>query len=203
LAEQEEDPDAADGEAVRFAQELPEEPRGVDLGGGGLVEGGEVAGLQITGLRSLGQRGSASRFSGLFGSEDSSSEDGDEDEEEAGGDVGRGEAGGKAEGGFEGTEAAGAVAAGGVGRRRSQGERRPSTTEAKERKPLDDEDDDEDEDEDGAVDLGAHGTGAQHQLHLGEGPFADPVEMSSEDDEDDDDNSEDELVEIRPTRRTS
>ncbi|KAK0314079.1 sporulation-induced protein [Friedmanniomyces endolithicus] len=205
LAEQEEDPDAADGEAVRFAQELPEEPRGVDLGGGGLVEGGEVAGLQITGLRSLGQRGSASRFSGLFGSEDSSSEDGDEDEEEAGGDVGRGEAGGKAKGGFEGTEAAGAVAAGGVGRRRSQRERRPSTTEAKERKPLDDEDDDEDEDEDedGAVDLGAHGTGAQHQLHLGEGPFADPVEMSSEDDEEDDDDSEDELVEIRPTRRTS
>ncbi len=164
-----------------------------------------MAGLQITGLRSLGQRGSASRFSGLFGSEDSSSEEEDEEEDgEVGGAAGRHEATGRAEEVCEGTEGVGAGAGGGVGRRRSQKERRPSTTEVKQRKPLDDEDDDEDEDEDGAVDLGVHGSGAQHQLHLGEGPFADPVEMSSEDDDDDDDDdSEDELVEIRPTRRMS
>ncbi|KAK0902203.1 sporulation-induced protein [Friedmanniomyces endolithicus] len=208
LAEQEEeDPDAADGEAVRVAEGLAEEPRSVDLGSGvdrgGLVEVEEVGGLQITGLRSLGQRGSASRFSGLFGSEDSSSEDEDEEDDGERDEAGREVAVGTPEGACEGTEDVGVgPSGGGVGRRRSQKERRPSTTEAKERKPLDDEDDDEDEDEDGAVDLGVQGAGAQHQLHLGEGPFADPVEMSSEDDDEDDD-SEDELVEIRPTRRTS
>ncbi|KAK4959009.1 sporulation-induced protein [Elasticomyces elasticus] len=187
LAEADEDPDAADAEALEIADQLPEDPEAISLGShdGQLVEGGTVGGLQITGLRTVVGRGSASRFSGLFGSEDSSSEDDDDDFDEDA--AGRDETSGRAEGDYEDIGATG----GGVGRRRSQKGRRPSTTEVKERVPLDDDDDNDDDDG------GGLGSTMQGQLNLGEGPFADPAEMSSEED------SDDELVEIRPTRRTS
>ncbi|KAK5114401.1 hypothetical protein LTR85_010223 [Meristemomyces frigidus] len=185
------DPDAADSAALETASQLPDEPNEIDLGPATEKEIRESTGLQITGLRTLGASGSASRFSGLFGSDDSSSseEDTEFDEDMTGRDATIG----RAEGDFE--QEDDAVAAGGVGRRRSQRggkDRRPSTTEAKERTPLDDEDE---EDDAAAADLGV---AMDRKLHFGdnEGPFADPLEIEEESSDDD------ELVEIRP-RRTS
>lgn len=179
-----------DHAALETASQLPEEPIEIDLGPATERDIRETTGLQITGLRTIGTSGSASRFSGLFGSDDSSSSDEDTeyDEEDM---AGRDATVGRPEGDFEQPDAA---ATGGVGRRRSQrsgNERRPSTTAAKERTPLDDDDDD-----DAAADLG---TAMDRKLHFGdsEGPFADPVEDEGEESSD-----EDELVEIRP-RRTS
>ena len=169
------DPDAADAAAVELSGMLPEEPEElVDLGPG--VEE-DAGGLQITGLRTVGGMSGmmSRRFEGLFGSEDSSSED----EEGFGEDeTGRDEMIGRLDSDYE--KESSMV---GVGRRRSGKSGRPSTTQAKERKPLDDDDDDD-------ADLG---TALESQRHLGEGPFADPVEMEDEESEED---------EIRP-RRTS
>ena len=104
------------------------------------------------------------------------------DEDEAGRDA----TVGRPEGDFEqGSYSSGS----GYGQRRNR--RRPSTTEAKERRPLDDDDDEEE---------GDLGSALQRNLHFGEGPFADPIEMDEEEEEEDSD--DDELVEIRP-RRTS
>ena len=181
----ENDPDAADSIALETASHLPEEPNEMDLGPATDRELQE-AGLQITGLRTLGGPGTARKFSGLFSSDDDSSDDSSSlDEDEAGRDQTLDREGDD----FEDNEASPS----GVGRRRSQKDgkrRRPSTTEAKARTPLDDEDDDEDDDE---ADIS---NAMDKKMVLGEGPFADPVEM------DDDSSDEGELVEIRP-RRTS
>ena len=175
------DPDATDSVAVETASQLPEEPSegDIDLGPATEREIREAGGLQITGLRTVGgMSGTASRVSGLFGgSDDGSSSDGELyfDEDEAGRDPTLERAEGEYEDGDE--------MVGGVGRQ-SKERRRPSTTEAKERTPLDDGDDE-------AAELG---TAMESKLAIsGEGPFADPLEDSSDDDE---------LVEIRP-RRTS
>jgi len=171
------DPDSVDHAALETAHQLPEEPSELDLGPASEKELRE-AGLQITGLR----RGDASKFSGMFDSDEDSS-DSDLDEDEAG----RDEALGREGGDYDDAETSGVV------HRRSQKQRRrrPSTTEAKERKPLDDEDDDDDDD---GGDISA-AFGKRMVLSDSEGPFADPVEM-------DDDDSEDELVEIK-SRRSS
>ena len=140
-------------------------------------------GLQITGLRTVGGMSDhATRFSGLFNvsdEDDSSSEEGMAgfDEDDAGRDLTVGNPGGDYEEN-DGVD--------GVGRKREQKDRRPSTTEAKQRTPLDDDEDDED-----PADIG-RAIDAKMVLR-GEGPIADPAEESSDDEE---------LVEIRP-RRTS
>ena len=139
--------------------------------------GDEESGLQVTGLRTLG--GGASRFSGLFGSDDSSSsgEDVGFDEDDAGRDLTLGEE----------HEDLDPDPSGYHARRGSKG-RRPSTTEAKERTPLDDEEGDED--------LGPE---LDAKLVLGggrRGVFVEPEGAGSSSEE------EEELVEIRP-RRTS
>lgn len=119
----------------------------------------------------------ASRFSGLFGSDDSSSsgEDVSFDEDDAGRDVTLGREGDD----FEEPDPPGYAV--GSGRKA-----RPSTFEAKERRPLDDG---EEDDEDLGPELDA-------KLVLRDrGPFADPEDGGSS-------SEEEELVEIRP-RRTS
>jgi hypothetical protein len=124
----------------------------------------------------------ASRFSGLFGSDDSSSsgEDVGFDEDDAGRDLTVSRDGDD----FEEPDPPGYQAS--HARRGSKG-RRPSTIEAKERTPLDDgEEDDED--------LGPE-LDAKLVLNERRGPFADPEGGGSSSDEE-------ELVEIRP-RRTS
>ncbi|KAK3675973.1 sporulation-induced protein [Recurvomyces mirabilis] len=187
------DPDSEDAAALETASHLPAEPdeSSIDLKPAAeldVVEGlsGGVDGLQITGLRTVGGisgSGSASKFEGLFGSEDSSSDDDDDqdlDEDEAGRDETAYRSGGDYEDG-----GAGGWRAGG-------NQRRPSTTEAKERTPLSD-----DEDEDEASQFGS--AVSARGLGFGGGPFADPEEMDDDDEEED---SDEELVEIRP-RRTS
>jgi hypothetical protein len=93
-----------------------------------------ASGLQITGLRTVsGGQGAAGRFSGLFSSSDSSEEDDGEGSSGSDeGDAGRDNTVGRAEGDFE------------QGERRPK--RRPSTTEAKERRAIDDFDDDDNND---------------------------------------------------------
>ena len=165
------DPDAADNVALDVASTLPtnpgEEIRAPDEV---LTLPGE-SGLEVSGLRTI-PSGGASRFSGLFGSSDSSSSS-DEvgfDEDDAGRDITIGREGDD----YEDTD--GGWAKG----------RRPSTTEAKERTPLSDEEEDED--------LGPE---LDAKLVLEEsrrrGPFADPVGGS-------DSSEEEELVEIKPRR---
>ncbi|KAK5131660.1 hypothetical protein LTR08_000787 [Meristemomyces frigidus] len=181
----------------------------VSGGGGALGPAGdgavsEVAGLQITGLRPVGglQGGTARRFSGLFGSDDSSSsgvedddedEDEDEDDDEDEDEESAHEGGAAGPRGLEHAQPTSLAPAGGVGRRRSQrgGKgRRPSTTEAKERTLLDDDEADEDF---SAEELGLVMEGGLRFGHDGEGPFADPEELGGS-------SSEDELVEIKPRR---
>jgi hypothetical protein len=142
----------------------------------------EREGLEVTGLRTVGGMGEgASRFSGLFGGSDDSSSSGDDlgfDEDDAGRDLTVGRDGDD----FEAPDSAGLP---GYSSRKG---RRPSTTEAKERTLLDDDEDDED--------LGPE---LDAKLVLGErGPFADPVDVNARSDS----SEEEELVEIRP-RRTS
>lgn len=189
------DPDSVDAAALDTAARLPEDPPEIDLGPASERELRD-AGLQLAGLRARGAGGSASRFSGLFGSDDSSdassAEEGADDEEDEGmggrqgfdeDEAGRDETLSRAEGEFEDGEDGGSRRRR-VDRREAKAHRRPSTTEAKERRPLDDDDD-----EDG---FGADGGGGG-----GRGPFADPEQM------DDLDSSDDEQpVEIR-SRRTS
>lgn len=133
------------------------------------------SGLEVSGLRAV-PAGGASRFSGLFGGSDDSSSSGDEvgfDEDDAGRDLTLGRDGDD----YEDTD--GGWAKG----------RRPSTTEAKERTPLSDEE----EDEDLGPELDAK---LVLENRRKDGPFADPVVGGSDSSEDE------ELVEIRP-RRTS
>jgi len=179
-----------DALAVETASHLREEPEELDLGA---VSPQAGAGLQLTGIRSAAggglPSGSASKFSGLFGSDSSSSEEDEDFDDE--GDAGRDATLGRPEGEY-GDAGSGSSSSGSVGRRRSQKGRRPSTTEAKQRTPLSDDDDDEEEDE--------LSSGFENRLRFGEsrgeGPFADPeAEEASSSDEDD-------MVEIRP-RRTS
>lgn len=175
------DLNAADNVALESASTLPEDPdeHPIDLS----VADGDVeeAGLQVTGLRTVG---GASRFSGLFsGSDDSSSSDDDINFDED--DAGKDETIARAEGDFEGDDDNSGFS--GRWNRKYSPARRPSTTEAKERTPLDD-------DEDEAADLGR---AFDAKLAIGaEGPFADPIDVN------DNSSDEDELVEIRP-RRTS
>ncbi|KAK5113848.1 hypothetical protein LTR62_003232 [Meristemomyces frigidus] len=169
------DPDAQDALAVETASHLPDESSAMDE-----LKGG-VEGLQITGLRTL-SGASTSRFEGLFGSESSSSDDdddddGDEDEDAAG----RDETNFRAGADYEQDDRAGG--AGPSAWRGAGVKRRPSTTEAKERTPLSDEDDDD-------------ALPPPRSAYGSAGPFADP-----EDGEDEED-SDEELIEIRP-RRTS
>ncbi|KAK3707541.1 sporulation-induced protein [Vermiconidia calcicola] len=181
-AENAADPDAADSAALEIASTLPESPPDTDVAS--LMErevpqqGSPDPGLEVVGLRTLS---GASRFSGLFtsSSDSSSGDEGDlgSDGDDAERHTTPNRSGPKAEAAHgEGTPS------------RKDNRRRPSsTTEAKSRTPLDDEDED-------AEDLGP---AISAKLVLGgEGPFADPLSMH------DDSSEEEELVEIR-TRRTS
>ena len=161
----------------------------------------QESGLQITGLRVLGKPGGVggkgtSRFTGLYGSDDSSSDEeaGDgygEDEDDLDEDDRVARDVTLSQDGVTSPSA-------GVGRRRSQRsvdkERRPSTTEAKQRLPLSDEDEEADDSGDLSVAM-------DRSLVLGheesKGPFADPDEIEEEDD-----SSEEEMVEIRPRRKS-
>ncbi|KAI6794448.1 hypothetical protein KC332_g16967 [Hortaea werneckii] len=172
------DPDAEDAAAVETATLLPNEPDDLDdnLGAGGpqSPEG------PITGVKTVrGMKESGSKFSGLFGSDSSDDEDEDDDDDEAtpaGYDhPGVDRPPGTAEG-PQGQDSSG------VGRRNSQKDRRPSTTEAKERQPLSDEDED----------VAAAEQMEQLRINETRGSFTYP----------DDDSSDDDMVEIRP-RRTS
>merc|ERR1711939_36205 len=170
------DPDAEDAAAVETATHLPNEPDDLDdnLGAGGpqSPEG------PITGVKTVrGMKESGSKFSGLFGSD--SSDDDDDDDDEAT----------PARNDHPGMDRPPGTAKGphgqdppGVGRRNSQKDRRPSTTEAKERQPLSDEDED----------VAAAEQMEQLRINETRGSFTYP----------DDDSSDDDMVEIRP-RRTS
>jgi hypothetical protein len=199
-AENAADPDAADSYALEAANQMPEDPDEGDIDLGPATEreileaggpGSPTTGLNITGLRTVSGLGAtASRVSDLFAGSDSSDSDGEIvfDEDDAGRDITIG----RPEGEFEDVAAEGMSPAGLAGRRRQgrdEKKRRPSTTEAKERKPLDDEDEDAE----------SLGKAIEAKLVLGgedSGPFADPIDMRA------DSSDEDEMVEIRP-RRTS
>lgn len=208
-AENDEDPDAADSAALEAASLMSENPDEGDIDLGPATErdineatsaATPTSGLNITGLRTVGGLGeAASRFSGLFTDHAYSSDSsGDEDEDDED-DAGRDHTVGRPEGDYEDSSTAESmspvIASGSTARRpRLEKARRQSTTEAKTRTPLDDDDDDE---------VGELERDVQGRLVLGgdnveddRGPFADPIDMrgSSSD--------EDELVEIRP-RRTS
>lgn len=180
------DPDIADNAAVATASHLPEDPSegSVDLAPA-VERDAQESGLQITGLRvqprSDAMGTGASRFSGLFNSDDSSSSSGDDEYGGSSSDGGNDE-----ESGRSGANAASGLAVSQEEKEALKQHRRPSTTEAKTRRPLD-EDDDDDDDEFGSVLEKKDGLG-------GEGPFADPEELSS-------DSSDDEPVEIKPTAR--
>ena len=179
------DPDAADNAALAAASQLPEEPNesAIDLAPAAERDIDET-GLQITGLRTVS---GASRFSAMFeGNHDSSSDEEEKgsDEDEAGSDPTLE----RAEGEYEEAEGSGSSSSRANGKRVDKGKnRRPSTTEAKERTPLDDDD------EEDATDLGP---ALDAKLVLG-GNLSTTPEGVREDSSD-----EDELVEIRP-RRTS
>ena len=178
------DPDAADRAALETASAMPENPSetSVDLAPK-LENDMQESGLQITGLQSLGGLGSmgstASRVSQMFdGSDDSSNSEGEMgyDEDDAGRDVTLN----RAEGEFEDVDVTGSPSFAARGQRQS-------TTEAKQRTPLDDGDDE-------AADLGR---ALDAKLELGAGNSS-----SSSLEVHDDSSDDDELVEIRP-RRTS
>ncbi|KAI6874502.1 SAPS-domain-containing protein [Hortaea werneckii] len=173
------DPDAEDAAAVETATHLPNEPDDLDdnLGAGGpqSPEG------PITGVKTVrGMKESGSKFSGLFGSDSSDDEDEDDDDDDEAT---------PARNDHPGMDRPPGTAKGphgqdppGVGRRNSQKDRRPSTTEAKERQPLSDEDED----------VAAAEQMEQLRINETRGSFTYP----------DDDSSDDDMVEIRP-RRTS
>lgn len=147
-----------------------------------------TSGLNITGLRTVpGMTQAASRFTGLFTESDSSGSD-DDNEDDAGRDL----TVNRPEGDYEDNAETMSPVSSASARRAGKG-RRQSTTEAKERTPLDTDDSEEGE-------VGDLGRRLQQRMVLGDeedsGPFADPVDMR------DDSSDEDELVEIRP-RRTS
>lgn len=141
-------------------------------------------GLNITGLRTVSGLGAtASRFSGLFSGSNS---DDDSDSDSGHGDEVDADDSNEREDEAEGmSPAAASASVGGRGVRRT-----PSTTEAKERMALFEDDEDE---------VAEVGKGVRGMVLGGEdrGPFADPVEMGDGSSEE-----EEELVEIR-TRRTS
>lgn len=163
---------------METATHLPSEPDDLDdsLGAGDpqSPEG------PITGVKTVrGMKESGSKFSGLFGSDSSDDEDEDENDEEA---TSKGDDRpgiDRPSGIIEGTYGQDSS---GVGRRNSQKGRRPSTTEAKERQPLSDEDED----------IAAAEQMEQLRINETHGSFTYP----------DDDSSDDDMVEIRP-RRTS
>lgn len=180
------DPDAADPAALETAAQLPTEPLGditdLDLGAPTehqMREAG-ITGLSIRGspARSFqptlnsGDTDSGGEHSSGEETNQSSSDDDDDDLEDD----------------EERTTRMGVVRR----RSRKQRERRPSTTEARVRTPLED---DEDPDFGGGRDLSLDAPGEGE----GEGPFADPVDLGTSSEED---SSDEDLVEIRP-RRTS
>lgn len=204
------DPDAADASALEVASDLPEEPWELS----NMAQAQDPEGLQITGLRTVSgashlSRGSRSKFSGLFSSSDDSDNDDDDDddddddnddssldEDEAGRDHTLTREGGEYE-----DESPSAP-------RRRRSIRRPNTTEAAVRRPLDDGDTSSSEDleiSDLPDDLP---DSLERKLVLEAaaqgGPFADPPSGFGDGGiDDDDDSSEDELVEIRSVRRPS
>ncbi|KAK4502235.1 hypothetical protein PRZ48_005660 [Zasmidium cellare] len=143
------------------------------------------SGLQITGLRTVSGAGSHARlgrFGGLFvgGSSDEEEESHSDDSDDEG-HAGRDETLFREGGDYE-----------GAGGRR----RRPSTTEAKERLPLSDDEGEEVSDEALAREM-------QRRLSVGVGEGEGGEGLLGGDDEEEEDSSDDEgLVEIR-TRRTS
>ena len=157
--------------------QLPNEPD--DLDGNFDAGGPQSPEGPITGVKTVrGMKESGSKFSGLFGSDSSDDEDEDDDDErtsEGNDHPGVGRSPGTAEGPHR-------QDLSGVGRRNSQKDRRPSTTEAKERQPLSDEDED----------VAAAEQMEQLRINETRGSFTYP----------DDDSSDDDMVEIRP-RRTS
>jgi hypothetical protein len=171
--EAEGDPDAADNTAIDAASALPTEPQ--DLGSGVLSLGEDGQDELPTQLRPIGG------FSNDSGSDSSEL---DED------DAGRDHTSSRPEGDYEDDDG---DQFGGLMMKRQTKARRPSTTEAKARAPLDDDDDDDDK-LDAAI-----GSRYSREVHSNEGPFADNAD---DDDDDDDDSSDDGIVEIR-TRRTS
>ncbi|KAI7546931.1 SAPS-domain-containing protein [Hortaea werneckii] len=173
------DPDVEDAAAVETATHLPNEPDDLDdnLGAGDpqSPEG------PLTGVKTVrGMKESGSKFSGLFGSDSSDDEDEDEDDDETTSERNDHPGVDRPTGITEGSH--GQDTSSGVGRRNSQKGRRPSTTEAKERQPLSDEDED----------VAAAEQMEQLRINETRGSFTYP----------DDDSSDDDMVEIRP-RRTS
>lgn len=163
---------------METADYLPEDPEDFDqdLAAGGPPSPGTAReGLQITGVRTVsGMRETASKFSGLFGSD--SSDDGNEDFDEEDAATNRALAPVREAYGFDDSDAS---------RRETAKGRRPSTTEAKERQPLSS---DEEEDVSAAEQM------ERLRVQDNRSPFADP-----EDDEEED-SSDDDVVEIPPKR---
>jgi hypothetical protein len=176
----ENDPDAADPAALESAQQLPNEPSELDVDLGPATERElQEAGLQISGLRGL-KKGSADTYgySDIYTSDDgTSSSSGEEDEDEDHAE--RDEMMARKEGSYDGAEI------GSIARQKNKKEqgRRPSTTEAKERTPLDSDD------EEGCME-----SAFDRKMVLGEGPFADPEDIEDED------SDEDEMIEIKSRR---
>lgn len=191
-----------DSAALEVASHLPENPDEGDIDLGPATEreirestsaSSPTSGLNITGLRTVGGLGqTASRVSGLFTGSDSSDDSngyGDFDEDDAGRDL----TANRPEGDYEDSTAENMspVGSSSSAAQRRQKPRRPSTTEAKERFPLDNDDEEDAESLGKAIDAKLVLSGDDDR-----GPFADPVDLR------DDSSDEDELVEIRP-RRTS
>jgi len=232
------DPDASDHAALETAAELPLEPPIGEIEDLDLAAATEE-GMRVGSLRfgradmASGTQGSSrgpQRFSRLFespehkergldsndsNSDTSSSGLDDEEDEDVGTEGGKEDDEDAFNGEHELEEYAGSYAAGmpELPRRRSQKERkrRPSTTEAKVRRPLEeDEDPDFAGGRDETLDVGNEGEGeGATWRHEGEydgarggsdeGPFADPVDLGSSEEED---SSDEDIVEIR-SRRTS
>ncbi|KAI6932735.1 hypothetical protein KC355_g16170, partial [Hortaea werneckii] len=133
------DPDVEDAAAVETATHLPNEPDDLDDNFG--ARDPQSPEEPITGVKTVrGMKESGSKFSGLFGSDSSDDEDEDEDDDEATSERNDHPGVDRPSGTTEGPH--GQDSSSGVGRRNSQKGRRPSTTEAKERQPLSDEDED-------------------------------------------------------------
>ncbi|CAK1365312.1 unnamed protein product [Cercospora beticola] len=224
------DPDAADASAVEIASTLPEEPLELSNSPEQSDSTKSLDGLQITGLRTVSgaghvSRASGSKFSGLFSSSDSDSDnDSDDDSSIDEDDAGRDHTLTRDGGDYDdpgpspsnSSRRLDTASSSSTKRRPSRRERRPSTTEAQVRKPLDDDSDEDSEDVNLDLEIGDLPESVERKLVLDSAansgaasPFGDlPRGLhddgldDDDDDDDDDDSSEDDLVEIRP-RRTS
>ncbi|SMR49079.1 unnamed protein product [Zymoseptoria tritici ST99CH_1E4] len=221
------DPDAADAAALEAAKEMPDSPPSIDLDAASTAVAGSGAAAAAAGDASgvgAGQQLRASRFSGLFSSSDSDDSSGDssssppaagsrrsgvpDDEDAAGRDVTLEREGGDYEDDEEEGEWSdtgfGTSSGEPVAKRMGGKARRPSTTEAKVRVPLDDGDDDEEE----GLGMGRRLTLGDRQRSGVEGGGREWAARGGmrgelEEEEDEDSSSGDEGAVTIKTRRTS